>query len=152
MWCKSCDKEGQDPQLLDIDGVLASVSGATDVCWGHSHEDDWWPCQRKAAEEHAKIQRLQTDQDLLVRHFREVDTFEGQCGNLDNATPAESAIRVMVERKARIDQLRTERNAWKLKWETTETARVNAVADVERDVSEVLPKTKEEVNDGGLRG
>ena len=61
MFCKWC-KEGNEPAVLDIDGVLSSVSG-TPGCWGHSYEDDWWPCQRKAAEEHAIIANLQVTKD-----------------------------------------------------------------------------------------
>ncbi len=53
MYCKSCS-EGDEPVLLDVDGVLCSVSGEPG-CWGHSYEDTWWPCQRKAAEEHAVV-------------------------------------------------------------------------------------------------
>ena len=61
MPCTSCD-EGNEPHLLDIDGVRCSVSG-TPGCWGHAYEDDWWPCQRKAAEEHAIIDKLPKDAD-----------------------------------------------------------------------------------------
>ena len=57
MYCHWCDDD--EPQLLDIDGVRGDVSGSKVVCWAHAYEDDWWPCQRKAAEEHAEVERLQ---------------------------------------------------------------------------------------------
>ncbi|MEE9185231.1 MAG: hypothetical protein V3U39_12270 [Acidimicrobiia bacterium] len=43
--------------MVDRDGVEASISGQPG-CWAHACEDEWWPCQRKAAEEHAEIKRL----------------------------------------------------------------------------------------------
>lgn len=61
MWCKSCD-EGDEPNVLDIDGVRSSISG-TPGCWAHAYEDDWWPCQRKAAEEHAIVDKLPKTKD-----------------------------------------------------------------------------------------
>lgn len=65
MSCRWCD-EGDEPVLLDIDGVLSSVSG-TPGCWGHSYEGNWWPCQRKAAEEHALLDQLpKTADDVPV--------------------------------------------------------------------------------------
>lgn len=54
--CKYCDA-GDTPTVIDRDGVLSSLSGQPG-CWGHSYGDDWWPCQRKAAEEHAIVERL----------------------------------------------------------------------------------------------
>ena len=64
--CKSCD-EGDEPVLLDIDGVRCCVGGNAG-CWAHAHEDDWWPCQRKAAEEHAMVQCL-PDVVINLRRF-----------------------------------------------------------------------------------
>ena len=54
MDCRWCE-QGDKPTVLDIDGVLSSLSGKPG-CWGHAHEDNWWPCQRKAAEEHAIVE------------------------------------------------------------------------------------------------
>ncbi len=56
MFCKWCD-EGNEPAVLDVDGVLSSVSG-NPGCWCHSEGDSWWPCYRKAAEEHAIVAKL----------------------------------------------------------------------------------------------
>ncbi len=56
MWCKSC-AEGNEPHVLDIDGLRSENTGKPG-CWGHSYEDHWWPCQRKAAEEHAVVALL----------------------------------------------------------------------------------------------
>ncbi len=56
MWCKSCE-EGDVPHVLDIDGLRAANTGKEGV-WAHAYEDDWWPCQRKAAEEHAIVGKL----------------------------------------------------------------------------------------------
>ncbi len=61
MYCKWCN-EGNEPVVLDIDGVLSSVSG-TPGCWGHNYEDTWWPCERKAAEEHAIVAKLPVTKD-----------------------------------------------------------------------------------------
>lgn len=58
MDCKWCDA-GDEPSVLDRDGVQVEISGQPGL-WAHAHEDSWWPCQRKAAEEHAEIERLQT--------------------------------------------------------------------------------------------
>ncbi len=55
--CKWCDK-GDEPTVLDRDGVLSSISGQPGL-WAHAYEDNWWPCQRKAAEEHAILGRIE---------------------------------------------------------------------------------------------
>ena len=57
MWCQHCD-EGDVPHLVDIDGVRGSKSGSDDVCWAHSYEDDWVPCQARAAEDHAEVEQV----------------------------------------------------------------------------------------------
>lgn len=62
MPCKYCE-DGDTPAVIDRDGVLSSLSGYSG-CWAHSYEDDWWPCQRKAAEEHAVVARF----NRLFRH------------------------------------------------------------------------------------
>ncbi len=51
---------------------------------------------------------MNTDTKRLLHHFRNVDVYEGQRGDLDNASPAQSAIRVMVERKQKITELEAE--------------------------------------------
>lgn len=61
--------------------------------------------QLDAIELQAEAKRLRAEERLLVKHFRNVDIHEGKRGDLDNASPAESAVRVMNERKARIKQL-----------------------------------------------
>lgn len=67
MYCKWCN-EGNEAALLDINGVRCDVSGSEEGCWGHAYErrkgenrGGWWPCQRKAAEEHALVDKLPTD-------------------------------------------------------------------------------------------
>ncbi len=52
---------------------------------------------------------MNTDTKRLIHHFRNVDVYEGQRGDLDNASPGQSAIRVMVERKQKIAELEAER-------------------------------------------
>ncbi len=54
--CKWCDA-GDEPSVLDRDGVQVDISGQPGL-WAHAYEDSWWPCTRKAAEEHAEIERL----------------------------------------------------------------------------------------------
>ena len=57
MSCEQCEDEHfGEPALLNIHGMLASEGEP--ACWGHSYEDDWWPCQKKAAEEHAMVGKL----------------------------------------------------------------------------------------------
>lgn len=72
MWCKTCE-EGDAPHVLDVDGVRSELSGKEGV-WAHAHEDNWWPCQRKAAEEHAIVDKLpKTADDVpVIVHERPV--------------------------------------------------------------------------------
>lgn len=57
MPCEQCEDEFfGEPALLNIHGMVASKDEP--ACWGHSYEDNWWPCQRKAAEEHALVEEL----------------------------------------------------------------------------------------------
>lgn len=60
--CRWCDA-GDEPTVLDRDGVSSSISGQPGV-WAHAYEDSWWPCQRKAAEEHAEVERLRRSEDF----------------------------------------------------------------------------------------
>ena len=59
-WCSA----GSEPRLLDINGVLCNIS-ANPGCWSHSFDDGWrWRfCLRKAAEEHAIIEKLPKNAD-----------------------------------------------------------------------------------------
>lgn len=59
--CKWCDA-GDEPELLDEDGVKCSVSGKPGF-WCHANSGEWWPCERKAAEEHAIAEAAR---DVLV--------------------------------------------------------------------------------------
>lgn len=52
---------------------------------------------------------MNRDTERLVQHFRLTDVYEGRRGDLDNASPGQSAIRVMVERKQKIMELEAER-------------------------------------------
>lgn len=82
MFCKYCD-EGNEPTVLDIDGVQSSISGQPGI-WGHAYEDDWWPCQRKAAEEHAEIKRLREEFSRLREAFSPVqDWYDVEEGGRD---------------------------------------------------------------------
>ncbi len=56
MNCPGCIG-GNEPVLLDEDGVLCSVSGNPGY-WCHAYDGEWVPCDRKAVEEHAEIERL----------------------------------------------------------------------------------------------
>ncbi len=53
---------------------------------------------------------MNTDTKRLIHHFRNADVSEGKRGDLDNASPGQSAIRVMVERKQKIMELTLERD------------------------------------------
>ena len=82
LWCN----RGEEPALLDVDGVRCDVSGNLG-CWAHSHEDGWWPCARKAAEEHAKLDWLRAvceiaagDLDMVAARLRR--TALGDVGNV----------------------------------------------------------------------
>lgn len=66
MPCQLCDDDDwPDPTVLDINGILSSLSGEPG-CWAHAYEDDWWPCQRKACEEHAEVERLRRALQYIV--------------------------------------------------------------------------------------
>lgn len=58
MQCPYCYDDNK-PSLLNFDGAQDTLPGEP-VCWGHAYEgeNDWRPCQRKAAEEHAALVRL----------------------------------------------------------------------------------------------
>lgn len=77
MPCQYCDNEEEGPPaLLNIHGMNRQLPGEA-VCWGHSHEEDWWPCQRKAAEEHAALKRLLVASDgVAVDHLMSYEIAE----------------------------------------------------------------------------
>lgn len=64
MECEQCDDEHfDDPALLNVHGMIASEGEP--ACWGHSYEDDWWPCPRKASEEHRLMGELLAACEIL---------------------------------------------------------------------------------------
>lgn len=58
MDCEYC-LLGDEPEVLDEDGVLSSITHKPGS-WAHGVNDDWVLCWRKAAEEHAEVVRLRT--------------------------------------------------------------------------------------------
>jgi hypothetical protein len=42
--CKSCEF-GDKPMVVDIDGVLCSVSGNQPYMIAHAYEEYWWRCR-----------------------------------------------------------------------------------------------------------
>lgn len=43
--CEWCDN-GDEAEMVDMNGVLCSLSGESGQL-SHSYGDDWWPCQRR---------------------------------------------------------------------------------------------------------
>jgi len=66
MDCRFCKED--EPVLLDADGVRLAATRVVgdcwvDIClddayWAHAVDDTWMPCARKAAEEHAIVDKL----------------------------------------------------------------------------------------------
>ena len=74
--CKWCSTD--EPSVLDQDGVQVAISGQPGL-WAHAYEDSWWPCTRKAAEEHAEIERLREIVGLLP-----VQTILNMCQRIED--------------------------------------------------------------------
>ncbi len=60
-------------------------------------------CEHRAL--HTKVERLETEEEILVTHFRTLDAREGRTGDGKGHTPAQTAVRVMVERAAEVERL-----------------------------------------------
>ena len=108
MWCKWCDEKGDEPTLLDIHGVRREVTDNIDVCWGHAREDNWWPCQRKACEEHAEILSLEetverlmdaeSRQDAEIERLRAAAGESEMCGGLvDSVLESNTRLKARLE-------------------------------------------------------
>lgn len=76
MECPYCYQDSE-PSLLNFDGVNSELPGDP-VYWGHAYEgeNDWWPCQRKAAEEHAALLRLLAASESMDRYLSVKQTRE----------------------------------------------------------------------------
>jgi hypothetical protein len=71
MQCEQCDDEFfGEPALLNIHGMVASKNEP--ACWGHSYEDDWWPCPKKTSEEHVLIGELREACEVALALLRAI--------------------------------------------------------------------------------